>query len=84
MSKVHVSCQLFWLTAVRDTPPPQKKTKLNKINPRMKLYHNDYSDTKLAINDIHVCPENMSVNIISFHTLIPSLSPLPPPPPFLP
>ena len=46
----------------------------------MKLYHNDYSDTKLAINDIHVCPENMSVNIISFHTLIPSLSPLPPPP----
>ena len=48
----------------------------------MKLYHNVYSDTKLAINDIHVCPENMSVNIISFHTLIPSLSP--PPPPALP
>ena len=45
----------------------------------MKLYHNVHSDTKLAINDIHVYPENMSVNIISFHTVNPSLS-LPSPP----
>ena len=80
MSKVHVSCQLFWLTAFRDKPPPPpKKIKLNKINPWMKLYHNVHSDTKLAINDIHVCPENMSVNIISFHTVNPWLSPPSPP-----
>ena len=45
----------------------------------MKLYHNVYSDTKLAINDIHVYPENMSVNIISFHTVNPWLSPPSPP-----
>ena len=78
MSKVHVLRQLFWLTAVRDKPPPppkKKKIKLNKINPRVKLYHNVHSDTKLAINDIHVYPENMSVNIISFHSVNPSLSP---------
>ena len=45
----------------------------------MKLYHNVHSDTKLAINDIHVYLENMSVNIISFHTVNPSLSPPSPP-----